>query len=446
MPETFTIVGSSVASLVAALQAAQRGHRVDLYVDPRRIGGSFGGLVKGARRLDLGCRLLELDYEGGPGRPIATFDPVHDSHRPFIAEVARFIEDVLQGDLRPARTPEMLIGESRTRCVLMTVDLSDLPAALTAEDRRCVRGQVRDILAAGPATVDHPRQTLREASLAQHGQRLHDLLTQAVCAKHYAGWEGVLAVDRRKLWAALFQPRTILEAFSGSTIGFQPNRPFATTLTGGLHPFVDRLYQSVKGCERISVIPAGPVRRLSFDLAGLAEFGFDRLTVAVPAERCVIAETPDQVFQAVGQSYAPERMVSSMVWIDVAEGQLDRDASTLTVCDPDLPVLRMSNVGAHDGRHCFAVESGHRPPCFTTAVAALQRAGVIRAGAAVSLVHQVTGPAQTAPTLANARRFERAQASLAAFPGVLLGGLRRFLFDGLNDQITDAMYFGATRC
>ena len=445
MSSGFTIIGSSVASLSAALVAAQRGHRVDLYVDPRRIGGSFGGLKVGERSLDLGCRLFELDYEDNLGKPIAAFDPIHDSHRQVITEVAGFIKHVMQDDIRPACVPEMLIAGRRTRCVLMTTDLSGLPAVLSEQDRKHVRDQVQKILTV-PATPNRSQQTLEPASLAQHGERLHQLLVQAVCAKQHPAWAAVLATHRRKLWAALFQPQTIFEAFSGGPIGFKPRRPFSTTRAGSLYPFVDRLYQSVRECERIVVVPAGPMNRMSCQHSGIVEFAFDNLSIAVPSEQCVVAETPDLVFKAAGYTYKPDRMVASLIWLDVAEGQLDRDFSTLTVCDPTLPVLRISNVGTTAGRHCLAVEFGHLPPCEKLAAAALRQAGLLRASGMVKLVHQATGPAQTVPTGASQRHFEAAQNSLAAFRGVLLGGVRRFMFDGLNDQITDALFFGATRC
>ena len=445
MSSEFTVVGSSVASLATALVAGQRGHRVNLYVDPLRVGGSFGGLKVGKRTLDLGCRLLELDYENSVATPVETFDPLHDNHRRFIIEIAGFIEHVMQGDIQPACAPEMLIAGQRTRCVLMTTDLSSFPAVLSEEDRKQVREQVltRQALPAIPNDSD---QTLQEVSLAQHGPRLHELLVQAVCAKQHPGWDSVLASYRRKLWVALFQPQTIVEAFSGGPIGFQPHRPFSTTRAGSLYPFVTRLYQAVRACQQIVVIPAGPLLRLSCQRSGTAEFSFEKLTLAVPSEQCVVGETPDQVFKAAGHAYNPERMVSSMVWVDVAEGEVDRDLSTLTICDPTLPVLRISNVGTTAGRHCFSIEFGQLPSCLDTAVAALRQAGVLRASGSVELIHQVTGRAQVVPTLANKRRFEEAQTCLAAFKGVRLGGLRRFLFDSLNDQIMDAMFFGATRC
>ncbi len=445
MPSHFTIIGSSVAGLTAAFLAARKGHRVNLYVDPLRIGGSFGGLNMGGRRLDLGCRLFELEYENNVTRPIDSFDPAKDSHRHFINEVASFIKHMLQDDVRLARVPEMLIAGRRTQCVLMTADLSGLPAALSQDDRKQVLEQVQSIMAI-PALVGSSHQTLHDASLAQHGQRLHELLIQAVCAKHHPAWHTVLASDRRKLWAALFHTRTIFEAFSGGPIGFQPHRPFSTTRAGSMYPFVDRLYQAVQECEKITVIPAGPLSRLVCNRSGMAEFTFDTLSIAVPSQQCVIAEAPDQVFKAAGYAYKAQRMTSSIIWFDVAEGALDRDVSTLTICDPDVPVLRISNVGAAAGKQCVSVEFGHLPPCPKIAVAALQQAGVLRAGGTVELVHQVTGLAQTVPTPACRQDFEEAQACLAGFEGILLGGLRRFLFDGLNDQIVDAMFFGATRC
>jgi hypothetical protein len=68
-------------------------------------------------------------------------------------------------------------------------------------------------------------------------------------------------------------------------------------------------------------------------------------------------------------------------------------------------------------------------------------------GAVVRIAHQVSGPAQVAPTMANRIAFEIALRGLEPFPGILLGGARRFGFDGLNDQIADALYhLGATLC
>jgi hypothetical protein len=448
MTDPLTVVGGSVASLAFSLMSARSGRRVALYVEPTRIGGSFAGIAAAERRFDLGARLFELEYEGmDNARPIAAFDPQRDNHRPYIAVVADFIREILQDNLRPATTPEMWICGSRTRCVLMTVDLSDLPSVLSASARTLVLEQIRQILM-GPPRPMAADQTLCDASLAQHGPLLHALLTEAICSKQYQGWRSVLATERRKLWAALFQPKTLFEAFAGLPISFRPHRPFHTTTEGVAYPFVRQLFQAVQGESQITVIPTAALTGLEFDRSGVTRLRFGRdLELCVPGQQCVIGVPPESLFAASGIAYAAERIHASMLWVDVAECDLRSVPSTLMICDPSLTVLRISNSGRKPGWQSFAIEFGNASPDLAAATAALQQTGLVREGAAVRIVHQVSGPAQVAPTMANRIAFETALRGLEPFPGVLLGGARRFGFDGLNDQIADALYhLGATSC
>ena len=203
----------------------------------------------------------------------------------------------------------------------------------------------------------------------------------------------------------------------------------------------------MQDCDRIAVIPAGPVKQLSFDRAGAVRIRFAGLPeLRLPGEQCAIGDAPEQVFAAAGLPYKPERITTSILWVDVAESDVDDAPSALTVCDPELPVLRISGAGSMPGARCFAIEFGCLPPSAAAAAAALRQTGVVRRHAVVKPVHQVSGPAQTVPSAANRQAFEAARTVLAAFRGTLLGGARRFGFDGLNDQIADALYFGATRC
>jgi len=447
MADSLTVVGGSVASLAFSLMAARSGRHINLYVDPARVGGSFAGVTAGERRFDLGSRLFELEYEKPEARPISAFDPQQDNHRPYIGIVSDFLREILREDLRPATTPEMFICGRRTRCVLMTVDLSDLPDALPASDRALVVEQIRQILATPPipAAAD---QTLCDASLAQHGSRLHTLLIETICSKQYRGWRSVLATERRKLWAALFQPRTLFEAFAGLPISFRPHRPFHTTSEGVAYPFVRRLFQAVRGESQIAIVPTTSLTGLDFDSSGVTrlQFGED-MEVRVPGQRCVLGVQPEALFAASGIAYAAERIHASILWVDVAERDLQCVPSTLMVCDPNLTVLRISNAGQKPGWQSFAIEFGDASPDLTQATSALHQAGLVREGAVVRIAHKVSGPAQIAPTMTNRIAFETALRNLEPFPGILLGGARRFGFDALNDQIADAIYHaGAISC
>jgi hypothetical protein len=446
MTDRLTIVGGSVASLATALVAARAGRPVSLFLDPARLGGSFGGVQAGARRLDLGVRLFELDYERSATccLPLHSFDPGRHTHRPFIADIAAFIRSILPDTLRRAAAPEMWINGVRTRCPLMTVDLTDFPSALSELDRRLIVEQLYTI--APPQEHD----TLYAASLGQHGARLHALLTETVCAKQYQGWRATIPSERRKLWAALFHPRTLLEAFTGAPIGFRPHRPFFTTASGGAHPFIARLFGAVAARPDIAIIPSDPLSHLAPGPGDtlLLRFGVAP-PIAVPAETTVIGMPPEPLFAAADIPYAPQRVTTSILWVDVPEHDVVRPPSTLLLADPALAAFRVSAVGsAPTGDQTFAIEFGAAAPSLDAARAALLHTGIIRDGARLSEIHRLTGPAQSAPIPANRSAFIMALDRFRALaPGAaILGGARRFGWDSLNDQITDALHFGATRC
>ena len=448
MRDRLTVIGGSVAGLAAALVAARRGRPVDLYVDPARIGGSFAGVQVNGRRLDLGLRLFELDYERSAtaSLPLDVFDPVRHTHRPFIADIAAFIRDLLGTTLRRAPDPEMAINGVRTRCPLMTVDLTGLPAALSAADRALILDQLRT-LPADPA--DHA--TLDSASRAQHGPRLHALLTQAVCAKQYSAWHSVIPAERRKLWAALFHPRTLIEAFTGARIGFRPHRPFCTTASGEAHPFIHHLLGALVARPEVTIIPAAPLSRLGPGLDGmvLCHFGPGSPPLRTPVEATVLALPPEPLFAAAGIPYAPQRLAASLLWVDVAQQDLLRPPSTLLVADPACPVFRISAAGeSATGDQTFTIEFGAAAPSLDAARSALVRTGITRDGARLTELHRLTAPAQTAPIPANRDAFGHAQARLRSrIPAAtILGSARRFGWDSLNDQIVDALFFGASRC
>ena len=443
MPDRRTIVGGSVASLAAALIAARAGHAVDLYLDPPRVGGSFAGIEAGGRRLDLGCRLFELDYEPAPPAP---FDPASGTHRPLIAPIAAFIRGIMEDELRPAAEPEMWINKHRTRCVLMTVNTAALPAALAPKDRIRILQELRALPAA--AAQD---DTIKAASLSQHGARLHALLIEPLCVKQYGAWPDVLAAERRKLWMALFHRQTLIETFSGAPIKFRPHRPFTTTRSGVAHPFVHRLHQALIAQPGVAIHKAGPLTRIEFNRDGDATMHFAQrgISIRAPAETTAIGVPPAQLFAAASIPYAPERLKSSILWVDVPRRDIRRLPSSLMVCTPTFSPFRISAAGQSEaGDQTIAIEFGAAPPSLEAARTTLRRTGVIAAEAPVTPVHQITAASQTAPTAINRDRFNHAATSLRAqgMRAAILGSARRFGWDSLNDQIADAIHYGAARC
>ena len=438
--DRLAVVGGSIAGLATALVAARHGYAVDLYVEPARAGGSFAGVTAGERRFDLGCRLFELDYEAGPAVPV---DPAHGTHRPLIQEIAGFIRSILGNALRPAAEPEMWVNATRTRCPLMTVDLTDFPAVLPDAEQAAIRHELAFASHAGPGA------DLQTASLAQHGRRLHERLIEPLCAKQTPCWADTLASHRRKLWMALFHPETLRQAFNHEPPAFRPYRPFTTTVVGTAYPFADRLLQAARAEPGVTCIPVAALTKLGCAPHGQLALWFGSAApITLPAAATVLALPPEQLFRAAGVPYALERTGAAILWVDVPEADLLAPPSSLMLCDPGLRPFRISGAGrAPDGRHTLAVEFGAATPCLEAAETALRVTGTIRPGATVRPVHQVTAPAQAAPTAANLHRFEEALARFRCLSPAcaVVGHARRFGWDSMNDQLADAIHFGASR-
>ena len=68
--EPFVVVGGGVAALVAADRVASTGTPVEIHVPERGLGGGFMPIQVGARRLDLGARLMSSATTRTGGAPV----------------------------------------------------------------------------------------------------------------------------------------------------------------------------------------------------------------------------------------------------------------------------------------------------------------------------------------------------------------------------------------
>ncbi|MDB5371332.1 MAG: hypothetical protein JWP20_2890, partial [Roseomonas sp.] len=346
MAEALHVVGGSIASLMAAL-AAGRHRPVELYADPARAGGGFGGLPVGGLRLNLGMRLLELDYEDGPAQrlPLGRYDPAMHDHRPF-ADTIRALVAGLAGDALVRVTPEMGFGRQRAPCALTTADIATLPPLLAPETRARIAAEAAALLADPapppwrflphrPAALDGVG--LEAASRDNHGATLHALLLAPVAGRLDPGWANCPAGHRRKLWAALFHPLTVLEAFRDGRTGFRPHRPFWTLRDEGMAGLVGRIMAALKAMPLVRLHPVGRLERLSRRGAELVlDFGGPGARPArrarLPAAATVIGLGAEEAFAAAGIAYAPARLSAGFAWMRVAERDLLHGPAALLLC------------------------------------------------------------------------------------------------------------------
>jgi phytoene dehydrogenase-like protein len=444
------VLGGTVAALVTADLLARAGTRVELLLPARGMGGGFASLRRDAYRLDLGLRLLELGYDDAPSgaeAPIDGYRPGLHGHRPYVRLVGDYLTELAAGDLEEVEAPQLLLDGRLHDDVLLRCELSALrellgarDAALVAAEAATVRADLGDAGVLGPHGPDLWQTTLEHASRLGHGATFHRRLIAPICEKlDRSGAQGILAALARKAWMPIFHPRTLWEGATGAPLGFRPDRRFHTISPGGTGALVDRLLERL---DRPEVERRTVGRLLSAGTSGddSALWFDDGSSIRTP--RAVLATGAEELLAAVGGDYRPDRYTAAVAWAEVATDDLVADPSAVHVVDADVPLFRVSRNGHQPdpARRVLVCEL----PWSTTpdeleagARAGLERAGILREGSPLRLVHGHVGPVLPAPSAANRDRFHEAHAHLerAGLSAPVLGGASALGADSLNEQI-----------
>jgi hypothetical protein len=409
---------------------------------------------RGGRVLERGMRVLELRYEGtGTPPPIASYRPDEDGHRPFVRLVDAWVRDLVGSDQvvdvdRPASFLDGRLGPE----LLLSSDLSRAAEFVSAGVARQIAAEATEAATtsgdAGWLAPDAGRQlwqvTLDDASVYQHGRTFHERFLAPFTDKiRPAGGRDVPAALRRKLWAPLFWPRTVAEAFGGQPVGFVPDRPLAVVRPGGMGPVVRRLLDRL-GSRGVEVVP--------YDAVTKVERAGRRTRLTWSDGRCETADEPvlglsaGELFAAAGIPYAPAKVHSVLAWVEVREADLVQMPGFVDVLDPEIPVYRITSgeIDAGTGTRVLSVELAHHVAAEESAEvvrAALQRIGLLREGASTRDLGVFAGPTFTEPT---ADSLERHTAALAGLRGLdlhaaVVGGALAFGSDSFNEQVLQGL-------
>lgn len=439
------VVGSSIAALVAAERLAARGRRVRLLMPPGPVGGGFGSLHQDGRVLELGVRLLELDYEGvGEPPALADYVPGPVGHRPYARLVRGYVEDLVGDRLVEASRPRMYVDGRTVDDLYFTTDATALRDAVDAATRAEIANEAAVCAAElGPAGVlggDLADDlSLLDASLRSQGKTFHRLFMEPVADKLVeGGTAAVTASLRRKIWLPLFWPVTLAEAAGTGAVGFVPRRPFHTVRDGGAGEVVTALTQ------RLSEVGVSVERTGALEQVCERELVFaDGLRVR--AERPVLGVSAEQLFAAVGADYRPDRARTVVCWLEVATDDLVEVPSLLNVVDADVPVLRISTGGAAPhGRTVLTVELRHDTPedeVAATALRGVRRLGLLRPEAPAHVLRSAAVRSFVLPTARNAAAFDAASALLAEreLGAEVIGAATGFGADALGEQIIQGL-------
>ena len=439
-----------MASLVAASALGERGRRVRLLLPERGIGGGFSALRHEGRALELGVRLLELRYEDEPQRPppLRDYEPGIGGHRPYAGLIRDWAEGLVGDALVEVGTPRMVVGGRWVDDPLFTVDLARLAVGLPAPLRdRIAKEAAAARAAGGDAGVLDPARagelealSFEAASLRNHGPALHGLLAPLAGKFWRGGAPGLAAPLRRKVWMALFWPRTVEEAMSGAEPAFRPRRTFHTVAPEGPGALVSALLERLEAQPEVQIERTGALAALEAAGTGV------RLSFAggaqVEARSAIVASPPGEVFAAAGIDYAPERVRTVIAWVECAEDDVLELAPLVHLADEALPAARVSTGGggAPAGLRLLTVELRHDLPEESIEEAtrhSLVEAGIVLEGATLMPIRHVSVPSFAAPTRENSAAFASAHARLLEkeLPISLAGGAADFAADSLNEQV-----------
>lgn len=444
-----TVVGGSIAALVAADAAARAGRRVDLLLPQRGLGGGFCPIVRDGRRLDMGVRLLELDREdAGTPPPLDAYRPGPDAHAPFIRTVRDWAGALLNGSLREVDRPQMLVDGRMVDDIYFTVDLDGLASAAPAHAARIAReaGRARECVGDAGVLADPGSlsvMSLERASRTNHGEAFHARFIGPMCAKiHPAGAAGVSADRRRKIWMPLFHPRTLERAAGGRPTGFAPRRPFHTVDGGGMGRAVDVLMGRLRAHgARTHTVPL--LVRVERGSGGATRMTFADGRV-VDAVRPVLGTGAQELFAAAGGAFTPSRIRMAVAWVEVPDSRMSASPSVLHIPDPAVPAFRLSTGrGGRPGHTLVTVELACDVPeadMDASALYAVARSGVAPEGAG-EVVHRVAGPAFVDPSPASVAEFDRARAALdrLGLEAEVVGGAAAFGADSFNEQVVQGL-------
>ena len=439
-----------MAALVAASALGERGHSVRLLLPDRGIGGGFAALRHEGRALELGVRLLELRYEDEPDRPppLRDYEPGIGGHRPYVGLIRAWAEGLAGDALVQTGRPRMVVGGRWVDDPLFTVDLAGLAAGLPAPVRERIAGEAAAARAAeGDAGVLDPARageleglSFEAASLRNHGPALHGLL-EPLARKFWRGGAADLAAPlRRKVWMALFWPRTVEEAMGGREPTFRPHRTFHTVAPEGPGALVSALLARLEAQPEVTIERPGPLSALEPGRRGvrLGFAGGERSE----ADSAIVGSAPAELFAAAGIDYTPERVRTVIAWVECAEEDVLELAPLIHLADEGLPGARVSTGGggAPAGRRLLTVELRHdlgEEGIQEATRHSLESAGIVREGATLMPIRHASALTFAAPTRENVAAFASARARLLEreLPISLVGGAADFAADSLNEQV-----------
>ncbi len=355
-----TLVGNSLAVLVAATERARHGLRTVVINPGGPWGGYFGGIQADGRRWDAGMVMYEFTSFRQPATPpaLSSYDPLQ---RNDIGRFCGVVRDYVEGRqaTRAVEPPQMWLQGRLLPDMLLANGLAALPElscapAALAELRHQVEAarlspwhasRKSAWLADGRrAAGDSALLDCDSVSRLNHGAVLHDAVF-APFAHQVLGRNAshLAALYHRIPWLPLYWPETLLSWLEG-----QPQSLPATVFTYPLHASVADL------CALLAAqMQASPWVTVHQDRVLSVERGARGFVVQLERKACIHTarlgwgQTPCQGLLASGSAAVPppeQRLPLLLAFIRIPRKALRREFSVLHIADSASGAYRINNV------------------------------------------------------------------------------------------------------
>ena len=268
----YIIIGSSLASLVAASELSKKEKKIALINPSSHWGGHFSPVQIDGYNFDPGMVLYEFDsFFMNIDSRIDSYNPWlrNDSGR-FCKKVEAFVSQYIS--FHSIQAPKMFFNNVVLDDFLIANNLKSL-SFLDLKDIECIKAELEGITSNSASNLLHPSLKLKselfkkksyyDVSVANHGVTFHEKFIETYCKKvlNLSSRE-VIALFHRVAWLPLFYPETLLSYINGENnpdlrIKFSyPDKLCATHLT-------ELIFLEIQKSQNITIFESAHIDELT---------------------------------------------------------------------------------------------------------------------------------------------------------------------------------------
>ena len=276
------IVGSSIASLVAALEIAKLGEEVLLVKNSSVWGGHFSGIKALNHHFDSGMSVVELtSFASVDASDVRTYDEfIRNDVGRFFSHVGKYVADLCP--LRLIAGPKTFFRGSMYSDFILCNSF-DIFNAFTLEEQKRILLEVSTSNSSSHLHASnklkfqdyHSKISYEQSSLFNHGHLIHEhILSPFINKLSRSDATDISSLLHRRYWLPLYYPETIASALNGhiQSIG---NTALHYPENGSFASFAQELLLRLKSYDSVSVMETNvssidPTRKIIRLLSGLS--------------------------------------------------------------------------------------------------------------------------------------------------------------------------------